>query len=238
MRYVKSLAFIAMLSAGPANAGPILQPVDASSSVGSYPIGGDYDINRTIDQSSLSSGYTSGVTDFDTYVPTTAHLGAGGASEIWYSPANVTTATITFDLGGSYLLDGFALWADYQGIGQTVKDFTLTASNDVTFASSILLGNFSASDGSGDPSDNFGQVFGFGSTNASFVKMDILSNHGSTFVVGFGEAAFRINDNITPKPVPAPASFILFLTGVLGFGVLAWRIRSPNSSDLSRYGTT
>ncbi|MCH9665212.1 MAG: VPLPA-CTERM sorting domain-containing protein [Gammaproteobacteria bacterium] len=226
MKYLTIAVTALGLSTGAVSAASILQAVDATSSVGSFPTGGDYDIDRTIDQSTLSTGYTSGITDFDSYVPSTTHTGAGGASEIWYAPSGVTTATITFDLGGSYLLDGFALWADYQGIGQTLKDFTLTASNDAGFTSTTALGSFIAADGSGSPSDNFGQAFSFGATTASFIQMDILSNHGSTFTVGFGEAAFRISDGVGPSPVPVPASLPLIAAGMIGIGALARRRKS------------
>lgn len=225
MKFTTLVAAATVLAAGTANAAAILQPVDATSSVGSFPTGGDYDIDRTIDQSSLSAGYTSGVTDFDSYVPMTAHLGAGGASEIWYAPANVTTAVITFDLGAAYLLDGFGFWGDWQGIGQTVRDFTLTASDDAGFSSTTFLGSFAAADGNGTATDNLGQVFGFDATTASYVRMDILSNHGSDFTVGFGEAAFRISDGVVPT-VPVPAGLPLALTGLIALGALARRSTS------------
>lgn len=214
-RTLAAVMLAATLASGSANAGAILQAVGASSSVGSFPFGGDYDISHTIDQSTLSTPYTSGVTDFDSYVGSTAHLGAGGASEIWYSPEGAITATIVFDLGGSYALDGFALWADWQGVGQGVNEFRLSASSESSFTSSTLLGDFQATDGPGfviGAASNFGQTFGFAETNASFIQMEIFSNHGATFpVVGFGEAAFRLADT-----VPGPASLPLLFAGFLG----------------------
>lgn len=158
-------------------------------------------------------------------MPITAHLGAGGLSEIWYSPADTLTATITFDLGRSFTIDGFALWADWQGVGQTVGQFTLAASDSATFAASTPLGSFVASDGpgSGNAASNFGQVFRFAPTAASFVQMDILGNTGSTLVVGFGEAAFRIADGTSPPStvIPVPAALPLLAAGIAMLGAAA-----------------
>lgn len=142
---------------------------------------------------------------------------------IWYAPPQVTTALINFDLGASYLLDGFALWADWQGIGQTVREFTLTASTDPGFSSPTFLGSFEAADGNGNPDDNLGQSFGFDATTAAYVRMDILSNHGSDFTVGFGEAAIRISDGVVVPAIPVPASLPLAVTALLGLRLLARR---------------
>lgn len=210
------------LSTGVANAASILQPVGVSSSVGSYSTSGAYNIDRVIDQSGLTEDYTSNVTDFDEYVRLTMHSSDAGN---WLSPINNKSATITFDLGGTYALDAFALWNDFNGSGRSVKDFTLSASTDASFSNGTVIGSFSAADGTGYALNNFSQIFNFDPTLASYIRMDILSNHGAEYT-GFGEAAFRISDapvSAAPSAVPLPAALPLLATGLIGLGVFARR---------------
>lgn len=217
------IAFAALgLTTGVANAASILQPVGVSSSVGSYKPSGAYHISSVINQSGLTEDYTSNVTDFDEYVRLTMHSDQEGN---WYSPYHAGPATITFDLGGTYTLDAFALWGDFNNAGEFVKDFTLSASTDSSFANKTVIGSFSAADGTGYALNNFAQIFNFGATIASYIRMDILSNHGGNYT-GFGEAAFRISDapvSAAPSAVPLPAALPLLATGMIGLGVFAWR---------------
>lgn len=202
-------AFTAALLATPAQAGAILQPATAISSAGSY---STYDIVHTIDQSGMSATYSSQVTDFDSFVSLTPTSGGSNSYNGWFSPSEVTASNITFNLGGTFDIDAFALWTDFQNAGQGVNSFRLTASQDAGFSSSTLLGDFFATAGTGFPeSTNVGQVFNFNTTTASYVLMEIFSNHGASFpVVGFSEAAFRIADSsATPPPGSTPSNPLL-----------------------------
>src|SRR5262249_11316039 len=90
-----------------AHAGLILQPAAASTDIGSIP-GGGPDSPRN--QSGLSAGYTSLVTDFAAYLagnPT--HNMANGANG-WFSFNGTVTGNFDFDLGGSFTIESFALW--------------------------------------------------------------------------------------------------------------------------------
>jgi len=73
----------------------------------------------------------------------------------------------------------------------------LLADDNPAFTSPTLLGTFSAVDGLGN-ANNFAQVFTFASTNTSHVRMEILSNNGSTLTTGITEAAFEVT--VTPPP--------------------------------------
>jgi uncharacterized membrane protein YdfJ with MMPL/SSD domain len=77
----------------------------------------------------------------------------------------------------------------------------------------MWLGSFSAVEGLGNV--NLAQVFGFAPTAAAYVRVQILSNHGSTFVTGISEAAFEVT------AVPVPAAAWLFGSGLLGLAGIA-----------------
>lgn len=199
-----------MLMAGATQAGTMLQPVNAATSMGSFGVG--YEPIRAIDQSALSSVYVSGVTDFDAYTASAfTTLAGGGGNNIWYSSPNVLTGNFAFNLGGTYTIESFALWNDPQSAGQGVNSFTLLASSDVDFITSTLLGAYHAVDGLGNA--NLAQVFTFAPTSASYVRLQIASNNGSTFVTGISEAAFEIS------AVPEAQTCAMLLAGL---GMVGW----------------
>lgn len=211
--FVAVSVLTASLLAWPAHAGLMLQPAGISTDMGSFPT---FEPVYAIDQSGLSASYVSGVTDFDDFVPTTTTDNGGSSFNTWFSASGNTTGQVDFDLGGTFNIGSFAYWADPQGIGQSINIFTLLADDNASFSSPTTLGTYNASDGpgSGPPSqnnaNNFGQVFEFTPTSASFVRLQILSNHGSTLTTGISEAAFE-------TVVPEPTSLGL-LGGALLFG--------------------
>jgi hypothetical protein len=131
-------------------------------------------------------------------LPTYASMEDGGGSA-QYRPASVT-ATLTFDLGATYSLNGLRLWnyAEYWG-GSTyndrgVKDFTLSFSTDggTTFSNAQ---NFTAAIGGGVgglplPNRSAGQAFSFGDISANAVRFDITSSQGSDFSSGIAALRF------------------------------------------------
>ena len=161
-------------------------------------------------------------------LPTYASLIDGGQSQ-QYRPASVT-ATLIFNLGDTYSLNGLRLWnyAEYFG-GATfndrgVKDFTLSFSTDGgnTFSNAQ---NFTAAIGGGAggsplPNRSAGQAFSFGDVSANYVKFDITSSQGSDFSSGI--AALRY----TAVPVPEPATYALVLVGIATLPLIRRRVQS------------
>jgi hypothetical protein len=207
---------VAMLvtAAGQVQAGVITSAASVSAS-NEWLFGSQlYADDALIDQSGLSTGYVSGLTDFETYINSApTHLDL--ADNIWATEPGVTSATVIFGLGGLKLLDGLALWNRSNESVPQIKDFELYAADNSAFTNSVFLGSFSALATSL-------QVFDFNLVNASYIRMDILSSQdmGDTpSIISAGEVAFR-EQNTT---VPEPASMALFGLGSLGIGVIARR---------------
>lgn len=201
-----------------AMAGTVLAPVSAVSSIGS----GDtvnYQPVRMIDQSGLSAGYVSGVTDFDSYVATTVHLHASFGLNNWSSPIGVRLGSLTFGLGPGATVDRLALWSDGYGISG-IRDFTLLASATSDFASASTLGSFTAAvDVNGIAA---AQVFAFAPTSDAFIRLQIDSVHRQNVLVTYvGEVAFR---QVAIPAVPEPGAWALMLAG--GGLLAAWGRRA------------
>ena len=189
----------------------MLEPISATTNMGNFNV--TYLPTYAIDQSGLAAPYISGVTAFTPYVSTTGTVSGGGSLNTWYSSANTTTGNFDFYLGVSHTIDAFVYWADPQGVGQSVNSFQLLADNNAAFSTATVLGTYTAQDGTGNAnnSTNFGQVFQFAPVSATYVRMQILSNHGSTLTTAIVEGAF--------DAVPEPASL-----GILG-GVMLIGLR-------------
>jgi hypothetical protein len=201
-----TLAALISLAVCGAQAGTILQPTSATSSMGSF--SSQYLPLFAINQSALTPGYVSGVTDFDTYVASAnTGLAGGGSFNTWYSSSSVIIGTFDFVLGGLFNIESFALWNDPQSGGQGVNGFTLHADDNVNFTSPTLLGSYTAVEGLGNA--NLAQVFTFTPTAATHVRLSILSNHGSALTTGISEAAFEV------APVPEPSTLALAGIGLL-----------------------
>ncbi len=167
-------------------AGVIISPVGATIDAGGPGFGS---IADTYDHNGLEEGFTSGVTDFDTYIASNPMHSFIFSGNEWFSNEGTTGAIVTYDLGSVKTIDRLALWnEESSGIGA----LDLYSSADgVTFAP-LSLGLH--------PPDNPladypATVFSFDPTSTRYVRFVISDspqpNPGSFPAAAIGEVAFR-----------------------------------------------
>ena len=165
-----------------------------------------------IEQDGLSTGFTSGVTDFDAYIASnpTDNFAAG----YWASTAGNTTGFLEFDLGGVFDIELMALW-NYGG-AQThnIVTFNLIADLDGDFGTGAitLLSGQTANTNTGPLAAVLPEVFTFASTEAQFVQLQVLSNNGNTNFTQAQQVAFEAAASV---PEPSHAVFIIVGLGAI-----------------------
>ncbi len=178
----------------------------------------DFVDENLINQSGLSSGFISGVTDFDSYLglsPTQSDpsLSGGGG---YASSLFTLSGDIDFDLGGVFEIKRMALWNDRDG--QSIGSFTLFISSDSGFVSSTNLGTFLPTTSLTNPVQ--AEVFDITDGVGQFVRLRINYPQDSGLsIVNFGELAF----DVSVSSVPVPAAAWLFGSGLLGLIGMARR---------------
>jgi hypothetical protein len=201
--------------AGSASAvGIIFSPVNAVINSGGPGFGS---ISNTFDQSGLSTGFVSGVTDFDTYLATNpTHTNIFSGYE-WFSNQGTTSATVTYDLGSIQTIDRLALWnEEISGIGSLNL---LYSTDNINFFS--LASNLSPTD---NPPGSYGaDVFSFAATSAQYVRFEASgcpqAIPGSFSSCAIGEVAFSTGRTTTNVPEP------FTIVGTLIGGTAALRMR-------------
>lgn len=173
-------------------------------------------LTETFNQTGLLTGYTAGVTDFDSYIATNPlHTLAFGGNE-WFSNSNTSSATVTYDFGALVSVDRLALWnEESSGIGV----LNLLGSTDgVSFTS---LGTFSPFD---NPLANYpAEVFAFGATSLRYARFEMSEcpqlDPGNFAACAIGEVAFR---TAGAGAVPEPTTWGMM---ILGFGAIGSSLR-------------
>ena len=199
-------AFALSTIAVPAGAQTIIAPTSGVIDAGGPGFG---TLTETFNQAGLSTGYTSGVTDFDTYMagnPTHTSIFSGFE---WFSESGTTAATVTYDFGATVTVDRLALWnEETSGIGRLILSGSL---DGMAFTQ---LGIYSPTDNplAAYPAD----IFSFTAASMRYVRFDMAgcpqANPGTFSACAIGEVAFR-----TAGAVPEPATWGLM---ILGFGAI------------------
>ncbi len=212
-----------MVSAGQVEAGLILSPVAVLQNTGGIN-SSPYDIGNTINQSGLSTNFVSGVTDFDTYLAGNPLHNYLADNNEWFTPLNVTSSTIIYDLGAVYSIARLTLWnEEFSGIAS----MSVSTSVDPSFATSSSVGVFAPANNPFDQ-DYAAQVFDLTDTTARYVQLVVtgpqVPNQGN--YVSMGEIAFETLAPTTAVPEPST----LISGGLAALVGLAWRHRQHKAA--------
>ena len=209
-----------LVSAEQAQAGVIVSPVTVvSNSLGEYSAA--FDSPRMINQAGLSSSFTSGVTDFSTYIASSpVHATVESAGGTWLSSTGNRTGMIDFDLGSTLNINQVALWQGVAGNEAGVNAFRVFTSSDSAFTSATLVGSYNAAIGTDGP--EIAQVFDVTDTSARYIRLQIDSNHGHGSLTGLGEFAVDATTS-SVNAVPEPTSFAIFGLGAIVMAGMGWR---------------
>lgn len=195
--------------AGTANAGTMISPVSVSSDMGEF--SGDFALAYLIDQSGLSAGYTSGVTDFDTYF---AGNPTADDSEFsyWFPPANGPMGYLQFDFAQTVTLASMAVWNVPTASG--IKTFNLVADDDGDFTNGGTITLLSAQeiDNNGAANAVPAQIVNFTPTSLLAIRIEVTETQlPDTFAAAAREVAFGTGT----AAIPEPASIALLASGSL-----------------------
>lgn len=221
-RYLLAGTVAVLTLAVPAGAATIISATSATIDAGGPGFGS---IDDTFNQAGLNTGYTSGVTDFDTYIASAPSHSFVFSGNEWFSNNGTDAAQVTYDLGAVTGIDRLALWNDEAG---GIGSLDLLASVDgINFSS---LGIFAPTDNPQD-ADYFADVFSFAATDARYVRFDMSGCPQTDNIFNacaIGEVAFRSAAVDGAVPEPATWAFMIF-----GFGAIGGAMRRQRKANVN-----
>ena len=199
--------------------GSLIQPSAVSSTA--TPLAG---VTSLIDQSGLSSGYTSGVT-LATSAASTTHVDTAFTTGfVGNQPGGFSPFVLSFDLGSAESISALRLWSTTvvtAGARGDVQDFEVFSDNDFdpTNGGLVSLGSFTALN---QPviNDRPAEDFALNLATSQFFHVQVDSNIDNSINTSLGEVAF-----ITVSAVPEPSALALIAT--LAGGLMTRRRRKP-----------
>lgn len=200
------------LAAAPSHAGVIVGASSYSTDMGS--LSASYTIANAFNQSRLSATYTSGTTDFDTFVASTTSNNQASPAGIFQAASNVKSGDIQVDLGTSMWIDKIALWNAANASSFRVTQLAVYAATSMSDTVGTLLGSFSPTGGGSTPTAAQAQVFDFTATDVRYLRIHV-ANAGGPQVV-FNELAF---DKTTAPAAAVPEPSSLACLAVAGLGM-------------------
>ena len=172
------------------------------------------------DQSGLSAGYTSGVTDFATYIAgnPTHVTGAGGAT--WLSNGVPTFPfELDFDLGSTQTIQSLVIWNGTGAANAAINAFSVSTANVADFSVSTPAGSFNNVPAS--ELEEPATVFDLTDTSARYLRLTVNSYFGNFCCTGIGEVLFETTAVVAPPLNPVPVVGTLPLTGLSLFALAA-----------------
>lgn len=203
------LACLSTLAAFSAQAGTIIDlGTVVQNTMGEY--GSGYGaISKLSNHSYLSSDFTSGITDYDSYVSSGVTHTQSDATG-WLSSSGVYSGSLTFDLGAEYDLLKMAMWNSADGLSASGNQFSVYTSDDSTFATSTFVGSFT-----GQQINTAANSYVLADSTARYVRLDIANNFGNSCCTEIGFIGF----DAASASVPEPTTTALLGLGLLGFAV-------------------
>lgn len=199
----------------------VIAPVDAVVEVGGE-AGSDFGVFNLIDQSGLTEGYDSGLTDFDEFLAADPYHSASGAGREWFSAAGQTFARITFDLGGLFSLSHLALWNEEAGGVGRLK----------IFAGDQLVADLSPTANPAGARFYGAERFDFAPITARYLTFELSDCGGVYNGCSLGEVALGGSAaQPTPGGVPEPATWALMILGFGAAGAMLRRSRTVRNGQ-------